>query len=405
MKYTHRLLVLLVCLATLALGLVSTALAQDDEATETARERFKEGVQYFDRNEFGKARVAFAQAYALKKHPDVLLNLGMSELRTDGYEVDAAAHLAEYLRQAPDSDKREEAEEALEEAKEKVVTVNIEVDVPVTAVLVDDEPYAGGPVPGPIFLEPGSHTIELKTKDDAKSNDVTADAGDERTVEFHFAAKSNNEASQAAAVTSESKKKSRTEKTASPESGSNGGRMPFFKWVSKRPLAIVLGGVFVSGAGAGAGFLFAAQNEYDNADVLEAGILARSQLDAALAETTDNPEIQAFADRLSRQGPCGGGGAGPVALTSSDTRYQEWCDEYYATTARGDDYQTISIIGFGVGGAALIAIPVYYLLDTKPHRKSAGAEDLAATRTRRAPIRVAPAVAGGFGGLTLQGRF
>jgi len=404
MKHTKRILVLLVCLAALGPGSVSMAVAQDDEATETARARFKEGVEYFDRNEFGKARVAFAQAYALKKHPDVLLNLGLSEIRTDGYEVDAAIHLSEYLREATDSNKREEAEEALREAKKKIVTVNVETDAPVTAVLVDDEAYMGGPVPGPIYLEPGAHTIEVKTKNDAKSNDISADAGDERTIEFHFG--SNEEAPAAVAAAPAAKSKKEKERTA--ESG--GGRMPFFKWMAKRPVAIVLGGVFVGGAGAGVGFLFAAQNEYDNADTLEAGILARSQLDASLGDAYPYiPELVAFRDRLATQGPCGGGGNGAVAIDGTptpDTRYEQWCDEYYATTERGDTYRTVSIASFIGGGAALLALPVYYLIDSKRTRKSAtalGPDGSAPPRPRA--VGFAPTVGTGFTGLSINGHF
>ena len=62
-------------LATLLLA-PAPALAQDDVTLSMARERFKEGVGYFDKKDFAKARVAFLQAYALKKHPAVLLNLG-----------------------------------------------------------------------------------------------------------------------------------------------------------------------------------------------------------------------------------------------------------------------------------------------------------------------------------------
>ena len=56
--------------------------ATDDATTAMARARFKEGVEYFDKGQFDLARAAFLQAYALKKHPAVLLNLAWSCLKS-----------------------------------------------------------------------------------------------------------------------------------------------------------------------------------------------------------------------------------------------------------------------------------------------------------------------------------
>ncbi len=94
------------------------ALAQDDVTLTMARERFKEGVGYFDKKDFAKARVAFLQAYALKKHPAVLLNLAQSELRS-GHEADAAKHFAQYLREHKEASEaeRQGAETGLTAAK------------------------------------------------------------------------------------------------------------------------------------------------------------------------------------------------------------------------------------------------------------------------------------------------
>ena len=76
----------------------SPVFAQDDATIQMARERFQEGVKYYDAKQYDKARAAFLQAYALKKHPAVLLNLAQSELRS-GHEADAAKHFAQYLRE------------------------------------------------------------------------------------------------------------------------------------------------------------------------------------------------------------------------------------------------------------------------------------------------------------------
>ena len=58
------------------------AARQDDAVTVQARARFKEGVDAFDKGKFEEARLAFLQAYTLKKHPSVLLNLAQSSAKS-----------------------------------------------------------------------------------------------------------------------------------------------------------------------------------------------------------------------------------------------------------------------------------------------------------------------------------
>src|SRR4051812_3966873 len=91
------------CTVGLAFSLFSPgkARAQDDATVEMARQRFREGVQFYDQRQYEKARLAFLQAYALKPHPSVLLNLAQSELRA-GKPDDAASHFSEYLKSATD---------------------------------------------------------------------------------------------------------------------------------------------------------------------------------------------------------------------------------------------------------------------------------------------------------------
>src|SRR5260221_3094459 len=84
-----------------ALSISGHGFGADDATVEMARARFKEGVQFFDLKQYEKARLAFLQAYALKPHPAVLLNLAESELRA-GRPPDAATHFTENLRKRTD---------------------------------------------------------------------------------------------------------------------------------------------------------------------------------------------------------------------------------------------------------------------------------------------------------------
>ena len=82
--------VLLAFSATL-LPAVSARAEDRDTVTDMARQRFQEGVKFFDQKKYEEARAAFLQAYALKHHPAVLLNLAQSELRSS-HPADAAKH-------------------------------------------------------------------------------------------------------------------------------------------------------------------------------------------------------------------------------------------------------------------------------------------------------------------------
>src|ERR1700743_175331 len=138
----------LLCLSLSCAGVLSSSLASaappakassDDDATVAmARERFKEGVSYFDQKQYDKARAAFLQAYALKKHPAVLLNLAQSELRS-GHEADAAKHFAQYLREHKDAtdSERQGAETGLTATRALLAEVTVSVDESGAEVFVD----------------------------------------------------------------------------------------------------------------------------------------------------------------------------------------------------------------------------------------------------------------------------
>ena len=112
---------LLVVLASSFLPLSPARAEEKDTVTEMARQRFQEGVKFFDQKKYEEARAAFLQAYALKHHPAVLLNLAQSELRSS-HPTDAAKHFSAFLRESStaSSVERGEAERGLTEARTKL---------------------------------------------------------------------------------------------------------------------------------------------------------------------------------------------------------------------------------------------------------------------------------------------
>ena len=112
-------------LASILLGVVApvvlaprVASAQADDSVVEARARFREGVTLYDEGRYEAARIKFKQAYALKQHPDVLLNLGWSNLKS-GHPQEAEENFNGYLHDAKDAPpaKRAEAEKGLAQAK------------------------------------------------------------------------------------------------------------------------------------------------------------------------------------------------------------------------------------------------------------------------------------------------
>src|SRR6266566_6478041 len=121
------------CLATLMLAAASVAVVvpdahaqEKDAVVEMARRRFLEGVKFFDQKRYEEARAAFLQAYALKRHPAVLLNLAQSEIRS-GHPLEAARHFSGYLRESANTSpaERAEAEKGLASARTKVGRIHV----------------------------------------------------------------------------------------------------------------------------------------------------------------------------------------------------------------------------------------------------------------------------------------
>src|SRR5258706_16471809 len=121
------------CIAALVLAASSAALpcryaaAQEKDAvTEMAKHRFQEGVKFFDQKRYEEARAAFLQAYALKHHPAVLLNLAQCEIRS-GHNLEAARHFAAFLHQSPDASpaQRAEAEKGLASPRSQLGRIQV----------------------------------------------------------------------------------------------------------------------------------------------------------------------------------------------------------------------------------------------------------------------------------------
>jgi hypothetical protein len=153
----------------------------DDPVTVQARARFKEGVDYFDKGQYENARLAFLQAYALKKHPAVLLNLAQSSAKA-GHPLEAATYFKQYLRESTTAtpEQRRDAESGLAEVRQKLGRVEIVAPAGTEISLDDKEKLGTAPFAEPIDVEPGPHTLKSSTE----TRSVTAGAGQKVQAKF-----------------------------------------------------------------------------------------------------------------------------------------------------------------------------------------------------------------------------
>jgi PEGA domain len=363
--------------------------AQDDVTLSMARERFKEGVAYFDKKDFAKARVAFLQAYALKKHPAVLLNLAQSELRS-GHEADAAQHFSQYLREHKDATEaeRQGAETGLTAAKALVAEVTLSVDATGAEVYVDGDLHGQAPLPGPIFLPSGNHELRARKGESSASSQVNVTAGQSSSVTLRLEAPVKKAPPERSSVALEGAPPEQT-----PESSSR-GRKPFFSWLTSTPGAMV--GVGLSGVGliGGGAFALGSKSAYDAADSLASGIedeAVNSDKKASGSGACVNPASW-LADLPDYRG-------NPEKIAFQAAQYERNCAKYQDSVSAGDTYKTIAVVGLSIGAAAAVGTVIYYFVDSGEAEPSETAQQPA----RR--VTLTPLFAPGFAGGLVSGRF
>jgi hypothetical protein len=339
----------------LVAGWSGTCHAQD-AVTDEARRRFQEGVRYYDQRQYDKSRLAFLQAYALKPHPAVLLNLAQSELRA-GRHADAAGNFAKYIRENPNAEAMDHALAAFEEARKRVVEVNVAVNQPEAVITVDGQQVGKSPLPDPLYVDPGAHNIGAEREGARASNLLRAEAGQRLYVTLELkgvaapapAAAAGAGAGVAAAAGGEA---------ADSESGQG-----FFEWLGDTPEAVAT--ITVGGLALGTSAILAAfaNKRYNDANEV------RDLIMRTLREDLTENRI------LGAPTPCGPGGIAngmatfnsAIPQTVQDRRIAEYaraCDAFTERSDSGDRLKIFSFVSLGVGVAATLATIVWYFTDT-----------------------------------------
>jgi hypothetical protein len=374
------------CAASL-LTAVEAHAQSDDAIIEIARERFQEGVRYYDKKQYDKARASFLQAYALKRHPAVLLNLAQSELRS-GHAADAAQHFDLYLREHKEASglERQEAEKGLTAAKARVGQLDLTVDAAGADISVDGQSQGVSPLPSPLYLEPGKRTIEATKGTQQASTQVEAVAGRQTSATLNLAAPatptpaSGSDPSPAGGADSAGRSDESSPEQDSGEQGfeldTSAPREPFFDWFMHNEVAWIGGGLTVLGIAGGITFALTAKSNFDAANSVAAQI--RAEADRREANNDPVPD------------PCG---------APPDDRFFVACQKFKDNEDAANMQKTFSIVSWIVAGVAAGGTVAYYFIDTPKKAESVSAPP------GRLRVALVPVTSPTLQGVSLAGEF
>ena len=429
-------------------GAESVSLAQgappaNDAVTEIARQRYQEGVKDFDAGKWEEARAAFLQAYALKRSPAILLNLGLSELRAGRYYEDAGNHLQQFLREVPaaSADQRATAEKGIADVKRRSGMLVVTVDANGADISVDGVTVGRSPLLDPIFVKPGKHTIfaAYQGKSSASVVDVKTGALAGATLSLGVAG-----APAPAVVTPPSTPAATPPPSIAPSGGlppgmmgggttppaarpgtppasapiapnstppsayaPNGyagnnlgpggaspiaepsGREPFFTWYKRKPVAWV--GTGVAGLGLLGGIIFSAA----------AGSASSSANTLATAITAERNRIKSSTDPLDatrnpdgRDNVCGDRdtGAGAVA------HFAKPCENLRSNASAYQTDVALAVTSWVLVGVGVAGTTAYAMIDWYPKKEQ---------KTASGPkiLAVAPVVSPSLQGVAIVGSF
>ncbi len=358
---------------------------------EAARQRFKEGVEFFDSSEYEKARLAFLQAYALKPHPAVLLNLAQSELRSD-HEAEAATHFAKYLREHAEAseEQRDAAREGLERAKEAVGVITLAVDASGADISVDGERIGVSPLDDPLYLAPGEHTIVAEKAGEVARVTLSVNAGEatDQSLTLGRAAPTAAAGTRAAEGAGEgSKPDSESAEEDESEQVAGPGRQPFFSWYADSPVAWVGTGLVVAGVTGGTVFAVSSRNYYD-----------------AAGNVASDIEDQATMRSISTKGVCNLPWGEDEKYTP-DPGFRAACNKYQDRVDTGDQYKLYSALSFAAAGVFAVGTVVYWYFDAAPASDTARHMPRRRVSSSGSDARIVPIIGPQQGGVMVLGHF
>jgi hypothetical protein len=356
--------------------------ASDEASTNMARARFKEGVAFFDKGQFDLARAAFLQAYALKKHPAILLNLGLTCLK-GGHALEAYRDFKQFMTEGKDITERQRADanDGLNQALASLGQIEVNAAAG-SDVTVDADHVGTTPLSEPIAVEIGAHTVKVRAPDGATfSQSVTVLRGEKELVRVARAASAPAPAPAPAEPPPQPPVASPPIPEAPPtppreeppsvsrESDVQASTVKHGSgfWPTNKVPIYIGGGLVLAGAGVAIGMLLSKQSAQNKADSTAASILG------------SHGKVCGATGVCSCPAPAGAS----ASLVNS-------CAQYASDKTQINQDATAANIAIGVGIAAFVGTVVYWIVAKKPH----------AVETTLVPI-VGPR----FGGLSISAPF
>jgi hypothetical protein len=375
-------LAVLLCLAQAAASPdVFAQSGNPDPQLIQARARFEEGVKFYDAGKYEQARAAFLQTYVLKQDAGILLNLALSCLKS-GHILDAQRYFKQFLNEAPNATAAEKsaANEGLTQAQ--AAAGHIEVTAPAKGTItVDGTDVGAAPLAEPVAVDPGDHTVTLKTPDGiAQTQRLTVRSGEKAAAHFKEAAVTGGAgpapepanppaanpppATPPAANPPAAPAHDESAPPAAPPKESDSGTGGFTPPHNLVPL-FILGGTAVVGYALAIGFFVAEGSAHDNANKDQAFIRANAPA-GSTSVNCSNP---------------------PASLTTA-------CHALVSDNDAANKDAIVAGVALGVGIAATIGGVVYLFVADKGSK----------TADERTPV-IYPLVGSGAGGLGVAGRF
>jgi hypothetical protein len=236
---------ILVALPVLALAPRAPAAAPDPAKLETdaARDLFRQGRDLYKKNQIAEAHDKFLAAWGIKKHWQIALNLGATEMLLQHYR-EAADHLTWADRESagsPEDDDIRWLRTQLPEVRRKVASVSFRGDAGLD-VHLDDKPLGTTPLADELFLDPGPH-------------DISADAAGKPATRIHIELAAGE--SREIALTSPA--------DPAPPIADNVPPLPEETGLEARTVVLLTGGV-LSAVGIGLGIYFSVRSSSSDSD-------------------------------------------------------------------------------------------------------------------------------------------
>jgi hypothetical protein len=317
-----------------------------------ARTLYLQGVQAFSTERWADARTAFADALALYYHDTAVGDLGSAELRL-GEHRSAAQHLATYVRlleqdAAASPEQRAQGRAELDQAKARVGTVVVRVDIDGARITGDHELLGVTPLLDPLFVEPG-HRVFIVARRGCSPRvfKVHIAAGEQTSLDVSFCkldAKRSLSSAQAPGANKPSPA------TVTPSRRDGDGRLEPHARRSWVPV-IVLGAASAVGLGVGVGLTVAAKDGLEEVRTRNAAILAaRGDCAApAAAVATSCEDLRSSGERADLLGGIAGGAfVASGVLAAAAITYALWPRFFPATSNRVQAMPAVHARGAGI---------------------------------------------------------